>query len=136
MDEGINNIKVAEKGFAGSAAAQPWGISAPTTYPYPEAPYAKPFDIEPGATAGKIKLVRCYFQMADAFYQANDTAEITPAAGNLCAVINTNAGTVTAVMNATFNPATPELFPLRLYVLDAGGNVTCDCRGSQVVVYG
>jgi hypothetical protein len=134
MDEGINILKVAEKGFAGSAAAAPWGISAPTTYP--ETAYPRPFDIEPGATAGKIKLVRCYFQMADAFYQANDTAEITPAAGNLCAVINTNDGTLTAVMNAVFNPATPELFPLRLYVLDSDGNVTCDCRGGQVVVYG
>jgi Tfp pilus assembly protein PilW len=132
MDWTVDNA--ATKGFAAGEADGGWKVPAVSSAS--DSLLAKPFDIEPGATAGKIKLVRCYFQMADAFYQANDTAEITPAAGNLCAVINTNDGTVTAVMNATFNPATPELFPLRLYVLDADGNVTCDCRGSQVVVYG
>lgn len=98
--------------------------------------YPRAFDVEPGATAGKIKLVRCYYQIAGDFFTAADTAEITPSAGNLCAVINTNTGVVTAAIGATYSLSTPELFPVRLFVLDSNGDVTCDCRGTQVVIHG
>ena len=98
--------------------------------------YLRSFDIAPGVATGTIKLIRCYYQIGSTFTDASDTAEITPSPGNLCAVINTNTGTVTAAINAVFNRATPELFPVRLFVLDSSGNVTCDCRGSQVVIHG
>jgi hypothetical protein len=133
MDEVPNNF--ATKGFAAGEASQRMGRTLIPSQDDLNLGYPKPFDIEDGTTEGNIKLVRCYFQIGAAFYQANDIDEITPSAGNLCAVINTNDGTVTAAIDAAFNPATPELFPMRLYVLDADGNVTCDCRGSQVVVY-
>jgi hypothetical protein len=132
MDEVPNNM--ATRGFAAGEANQRMGRTVITSQD--DLVYPKPFDIEPGTTEGTIKLVRCYFQIADAFYLADDIDDITPTSGNLCAVINTADGTVTAMMNATFDPGTPELFPVRLYVLDSDGDVTCDCRGSQVVVYG
>jgi len=94
------------------------------------------FDLEPGATAGKKKLVRCYYQIRDVYIDAADTEEFTPAAGNLCAVINTSDNTVSAQIDFVYDSNTPELIPLRVYVLDADGGVVCDCRGSQVVIYG
>lgn len=95
------------------------------------------FDLVPGS-AGKLKLVRCYFQMADKFVQCADEPEFTPAAGKLCAVINTSveSGSVTAVMNFAYDADTPELFPITIYILDSSGGIVCDCRGSQVVAYG
>lgn len=92
------------------------------------------FDMAPGS-AGKLKLVRCYYQRSDKFIDRAEEPEFTPAAGNVCAVIN-NSGEVTAVMNAVYDPNHPELFPVRLYVIDASGNVICDCRGTQVVTHG
>lgn len=124
----------ATKGFAAGEGARHILVSEVSTKIF-DSVSPKAFDIEAGETEGKIKLVRCYYQIGSDFNVANETEEITPSAGNLCAVINTNTGEVTAVMDAVFNPSAPELFPLRLYVLDSDGNVTCDCRGSQVVVY-
>lgn len=96
------------------------------------------FDLMAASTAGKMKLVRCYFQLSDKFVKCTDEPEFTPAAGNLCAVINTSVegGAVTAVINYEYNADTPELFPVTVYVLDAAGGVLCDCRGSQVVTHG
>jgi hypothetical protein len=93
------------------------------------------FDLASGS-AGKLKLVRCYYQIASSYVNRPEEPEFTPAAGNVCAVINTKSGVVTASMEATFNPNTPELMPVRIYVIDALGSVLCDCRGSQVVVHG
>lgn len=92
------------------------------------------FDLVPGS-AGKLKLVRCNYQRADKFINRAEEPEFTPAAGNVCAIINNN-GAVTAAMNAVYDPEHPELFPVRLYIIDATGSVLCDCRGSQVVTHG
>lgn len=123
-------------GFAGSAARAGWGVVAPETVPAASAEYPKAFDLEAGATDGKMMLVRCYYQIRDVYIDAEDTAEFTPAAGNLCAVINTSDNTVTAQMDFVYDSNTPELIPVRVYVLAADGGVVCDCRGSQVVIYG
>jgi hypothetical protein len=93
------------------------------------------FDLAPGS-AGKLKLVRCYYQIQDVYRLASDTEEFTPAAGNLCAVINTSDNTVSAQMDFVYSKLTPELIPVRVYVIDASGGIVCDCRGSQVVIYG
>jgi hypothetical protein len=94
--------------------------------------------LEDSTTAGKKKLVRCYYQIADKYITCADEPEFTPEAGNLCAVLNTSVegGVVAAVMNFVYSSDTPELFPVVVYILDAGGNVLCDCRGSAVVAYG
>ena len=134
MDEVPNNM--ATKGFAAGEAARSIRVPLVETIGEPSTGYPKAFDIEDGTTEGNIKLVRCYFQIGSDFFLASDTEEITPAAGNLCAVINTNTGTVIAAMDATYSLSTPELFPVRLFVLSSTGSVVCDCRGSQVVIYG
>jgi len=92
------------------------------------------FDLRQGSD-GKLKLVRCYFQIGSSYYNSATEPEFTPAAGSVCVIINTKTGEITAGMNATFSADTPELMPVRLYVIDATGGVLCDCRGSQVVVY-
>ena len=123
-------------GFAGSAARAGWGVAAPETIGGASAEYPKAFDLEAGATAGKMKLVRCYYQIQDVYIDAADTDEFTPAEGNLCAVLNTNDNTVSAQMDFVYDSNTPELIPVRVYVLGTDGGVVCDCRGSQVVIYG
>ena len=74
--------------------------------------------------------------MEASFYLASDTDEFTPEAGDLVAVIDKQQNTVTAALNFVYDPDTPNLFPVRVYVLDADGGVVCDCRGSQVVIHG
>lgn len=97
----------------------------------------KTFDLAPGS-AGKLKLVRCYYQLSNKFVFCSSQPEFTPAAGALYAVIDTSveAGSVTAVMNFVYDPNVPEKFPIGLYILDSAGEVVCDLRGSQVVIYG
>ena len=92
------------------------------------------FDLAQGET-GKLKLVRCYYQIGSSFYTSATEPEFTPSAGSVCVIINTSTGVITAAINAVFNPGTPELMPVRLYIIDATGGVLCDLRGSQVVVY-
>lgn len=95
------------------------------------------FDLTTG-TAGKLKLIHCYYQLSGKFVFASSQPEFTPAAGVLYAVIDTSveAGSVTAVMNFIYDPNTPEKFPIGLYILDETGAVVCDLRNSQVVIYG
>lgn len=99
------------------------------------------FDIEPSNTAGKMKLVRCYFQLDDKFVFTNDEPEFTPSAGVLYAIVNT-ASTPTQVTAAVvpigtsaYNPSTPELIPYALYITDSSGGIVCSCRG-MVSIYG
>jgi hypothetical protein len=109
-------------------------VSRPT-----QAQLASPrtFDLAAG-TAGKLKLVRCYYQLSNKFVYSSSQPEFTPAAGTVYAVIDTSveAGSVTAVMNFSYDSGTPELFPIALYKLDEAGTVLCDLRGSQVVIHG
>lgn len=100
---------------------------SPVTYP-------KAFDLAQGS-GGSLKLVNCYFQIGSSYYNSTTEPEFIPASGSVCVIINTSTGEITAAMNAVFNRETPELLPVRLYVIDATGEVLCDCRGSQVVVY-
>jgi hypothetical protein len=92
------------------------------------------FDLRQGSD-GKLKLVRCYYQIGSSFYTSATEPEFVPAAGSVCVIINTSTGDITAAINSVFNPGTPELMPVRLYIIDSTGGILCDLRGSQVVVY-
>lgn len=95
------------------------------------------FDLVAG-TSGKLKLLRCYYQISGTFVFSSSQPEFTPTGGTLYAVIDTSVaeGEVTAVMNFVYDPNVPEKFPIGLYILDETGAVVCDLRGSQVVIYG
>ena len=99
------------------------------------------FDLEPSITAGKMKLVRCYFQIQDKFVYTNDEPEFTPSAGVLYAIINTAStptqvtAIVVPIFTDAYNASTPELMPYALYIIDSSGGIVCDCRG-MISIYG
>lgn len=135
MNEFINSN--AGMGYAGSAARAGWTVDAPQTFAE-AVTTPRSFDLEEGSEAGKMKLVRCHYQIQDVAVDCADEPEFAVAAGSLWAVINTSVagGAVTAVIGWTYNALTPELVGIRLYKLDADGGIVCDCRGSQVIIYG
>jgi len=100
--------------------------------------FPRTFDLADGASTGLKKLVRCYYQLSGQFVYCTSEPEFTPSQGTLSAVIDTSVtgGSVTAVMNFQYDADTPELFPIALYKFDEAGEVICDLRGSQVVIYG
>jgi len=134
MDEGINISKVAEKGFAGSAAAQPWGISAPSTMP--ESALPRVFDMELSGTT--ITLKNCAWQSGSQYFTSTDEPTVEAVSGIVCAIINKKTGGVTAEIDAEWDEAAPELIPLALYkisVSDGVVTVLLDRRGGTISLH-